>query len=308
MKILVIGARGYVGSRLIPELIARGHTVIAGIRDVATASAILTTGTLITHCDVLDEASVIASLTHAGEPVDAVIYLVHRMSYGSEFAKEDARGARTVCQAMAAAGVGRCVYLSGLRPDCDDQELSAHMRSRLEVEELLAIGPTPTLTIRAGVIIGAGSTSFEALRGLCELLPLQPIAPWMRHRIEPVAEVDVLEVLCGSLVGPPQRGSIDIGCGEQFTYPELLRLYARLARRPILQIPIPAIPCDLVAHALANVVPHDGMTVAAMIDSLCHDMVCADNSTRKHDLVPAGWAWKSAHEAIHTSLYLQTAS
>ena len=301
VKILVVGAGGYVGSRVVSRLSDRGHDVIAGVRDIPRESTSVTSNSRIAHCDVLEAETVFNAVHDGGTAVDAVLYLVHRMSHGRHFAVEDARGARTMCQAMERFAVKRCVYLSGLKPDCADYEISAHMSSRSEVETLLADGPTPTVAVRAGIILGAGSTSFEVLRRLCELLPIQPIPRWMRHKVEPVAERDVVEALCGAIEGGIRSGHVDIGCGEKFTYPELLRLYSRVAGKPVLQFPAPPVPWDLVAHGLARVVSHDGPTVAALIESLQHDMVC-ENREKSVDLMPYQWRWSSAREAIIDAL------
>lgn len=298
MRILVTGAGGYIGSRLVPELLARGHEVVAGFTDPRRGRGFPWSDQVdLARLDVLDPGSV----ADAVEGIDAVVYLVHRMAGGEGFAREDAAGAATMRDAMARAGVGQCVYLSGLHPSAPEDDLSRHMASRIEVERLLSSGRTATLTLRAGVILGAGSTSFEALRSLCELLPIQPVPSWMRHRVEPVAEVDVLEALCGALDGRVRRGHADLGCGDQLTYPDLLRLYSRVARRPTLRVPVPPVPWDLVAHGLAGVVHQDPVTVAAMIDSLRHDMVCGDRTVARA-LVPAGWRWTSAEEAVRAAL------
>lgn len=299
MHTLVIGAGGYVGARLVPRLLDRGHRVRAGFTDPTRARQ-LPWGDRVSavRCDVLDADSVHAAM----DSVEAVVYLVHRMGGGSDFAAEDAAGAAVTREAMDAAAVRRCVYLSGLAPTGGGRrEPSLHLRSRAEVEQILGSGSTPLLTLRAGVVIGAGSTSFEVLRALCEKLPVQPVPTWMRHRVEPVAEADLLEALVGAVDGPVRTGRADVGCGEPVRYPELLRRYSRVARLPTLRVPVPPVPSDLVAAGLCPVLTQDPVTVAAMLDSLHHDMVCGDRD-RAAELVPPGWRWTGIDAAIAAAL------
>ena len=297
MTVLVVGAGGYLGSRLVPELLSRGHQVRAGFTDPRRVRQFAWAGSVeAVRCDVLDPGCLADAL--AG--VDSVVYLVHRMGAGADFRAEDAAGAAAMREAMAAAGTGRCVYLSGLAPSGGDRHLSRHMLSRLEVEELLSAGPTPVRTLRAGVVLGAGSASFEVLRTLCELLPVQPVPLWMaRSRVEPIAERDVVEALCHALESDPRTGHLNLGCGEVVTYPGLLARYSRIAGVPTVRIPVPGVPWDLVAAGLAPLFPDGASTVSALIESLHHDMVAASPTA---DALPPGWEMLGIDEGIRVAL------
>ncbi len=297
MSILVVGAGGYLGSRLVPALLSRGHRVRAGFTDPRRASTFAWGGEVDpVRCDVLDPGS----LERALDGVDSVVYLVHRMGAGSDFRAQDAAGAVAMRRAMAGAGTRQCVYLSGLSPSGGGRRPhSQHMLSRREVEDLLSSGSTPVFTLRAGVVLGAGSTSFEVLRTLCERLPLQPVPRWMRHEVEPVAERDVVEALCRAVEGDARSGHADLGCGEVLTYPGLLRRFSRVARTPTVRVPLIGVPWDLVAAGLAPVIAQDAVTVGAMIESLHHDMVCVDRPT---DLLPPDWRMTGVDDGIRVAL------
>ena len=188
MRALVTGSTGYIGGRLVPELLAAGHTVRAMARhperlrdlpwypDVETVQA-----------DALDAAS----LERALEDVDVAYYLIHAMTGSGDFADRDRRSARAFAAAAERAGVQRVVYLGGI-VDHSDEELSPHLRSRAEVGQILLDSSVPTVALQAGVIIGSGSASFEMLRYLTERLPAMVTPRWVRSRMQPIAVRDVL--------------------------------------------------------------------------------------------------------------------
>ena len=268
MRILVAGATGYVGSRLVPELVRRGHDVVASSSSEPHPDD-FTWGFDVesVRMDATDPDQV-RSVT---ADMDAVCYLVHGLSSPS-FRSRDRVAAENVRDAVEANGVGRVVYLSGLVPDVPRDDLSPHIASRLEVEETLLEAPAAVLSLRAGVIIGAGSTSFEILRQTASTLLVQPVPVWMRSRVQPIAIADVVRVLADSLEGDA-TGTVDIGGPDVVTYPELLDMYAEMAGLPRLQVPVlTPVPVVSLTAGLVSAAPY--WTAAALVRSLAHDMVC----------------------------------
>lgn len=306
MRVLVTGAGGYIGGRLVPVLLSRGHDVVASFSTGAPRDRRWWLDRVeVVGMDVLDEAQVRAVV----RDVDAVVYLVHALA-DRDFADRDRRGAETLAATAASAGVGRIVYLSGLVPEVPESSLSEHIASRLEVERTLAASGVPTLTARAAVVIGSGSTSFEIVRQVSERLPVQALPPWATTEVQPVAVVDVLEALAGCLEVPPVTHAYDVGGPERLTYAGLLRTYADVARllRPQVPLLLPrsAGTSDAWADHLAGQVTGrltgvPGHTVAALVKSLRHDMVCRDDSFAA-ELLPQGHRLLGVRESIERAL------
>jgi uncharacterized protein YbjT (DUF2867 family) len=275
-RVLVLGATGYIGSRLVPELLDRGYRVTAASSRPPTPERFAWGHDVDwVRCDVTRPADVAVAL----EDVDAVCYLVHsRSSRG--FSATDRLGAQTVRRAVDAAGVPRLVYLSGLVPDVPRAELSEHITSRLEVEEELLASSASSVALRAGVVIGAGSTSFEVIRQIGSLLVLQPIPLWLRSRVQPIAATDAVRALVEALEpGSTLTGAVDIGGPDVLAYPRLLATYARAARLLRIRVPVALVPTPIAAVGTAGLVQAPFWTVNALVDSLRHDMVCRPGAT-----------------------------
>lgn len=269
MRILVAGATGYVGSRLVPELLRRGHEVVAASSSPPRPDR-FTWGDRATsvRMDAADPDQVRGAV--AG--VDAVCYLVHGLT-AFDFRARDRLAAENMRDAVDTYGVGRVVYLSGLVPDVPREELSPHIASRLEVEEVLRTSTAATLSMRAGVVIGAGSTSFEIIRQTSSTLLVQPVPLWMRSDVQPIAVADVIRVLADALEGDAV-GDVDIGGPDVITYPALLELYAETAHLLRVQVPVVGAPVTAVALTAGLVSAAPYWTAAALVRSLRHDMVC----------------------------------
>ena len=296
MRILVLGATGYVGSRLIPALLDEGHAVVAASSSEPVPDRFEWGSDVdLMQCDVTSATQVAAALVD----VDAVCYLVHSMS-ARGFAGKDLMGAQVVRRGVDDAGVSRLVYLSGLVPDVPRDELSAHITSRLEVEEELLGAKGSTVALRAGVIIGAGSTSFEVIRQLGSLLVVQPIPRWLRSRVQPIAVTDAVRALVEAL-SPDSglTGSVDIGGPDVLRYPRLLAAYSRAARLLRVRVPVFLAPTMGVAAGTAGLVQAPFWTVTALVESLRHDMVCRPSAT----WVPAsGGDLMSVNEAMQRAV------
>ncbi len=302
MRVLVTGATGYVGSRLVPALLAAGHQVVASARDTDALDRFAWADQVERrHLDVDDTVSVHLAV----RDLDAVFYLVHSMGAG-EFLKRDREAAESLVAACAYAGTDRIVYLSGLVPDVPPEQLSDHLRSRLEVEEILLAGPIPATVLRASMVIGGGSMSFEVMRRMSERLPVLTLPIWMTSSIQPIAVEDVVRLLTASLEGEPRNRSFDVGGDEVLTYSELLSRFAAAAGLARPQVPLLFAPTTLVGEGVALLTGIPRPTIRALVKSLTHDMVCRDDDVR--EVLAPGTPYLSLDEALTRSLAGDTAA
>lgn len=278
MRVLVTGATGFVGGRLVPALVEAGHEVVALTRDASRYDA--PEGVTVAEGDVLEYGS----FEDALEGVDAAYYLIHSMQAGDEFEERDRRGARNFAQAASEAGLERVVYLGGLGEDRN--ELSKHLRSRREVEYILEEGDYDLTTLRAAIIIGDGSASFDVIRQLGSRLPFMITPKWVRTPCQPIAIDDVIAYLVGVLDVPATAGNtFEIGGPEVFTYQEILAKVTEriLGFRPLI-IPVPVLTPKLSAYWIGLVTDVSTSVATPLIHGLKNSVVV--NDTRIRTFVP----------------------
>ncbi|HWY19085.1 MAG TPA: DUF2867 domain-containing protein [Solirubrobacteraceae bacterium] len=264
---LLTGASGYVGGQLLRQLGRSGRRVRCMSRRPETLQQLVGARTKVVEGDVLDRPSLRRVLCG----VHTACYLVHSMAHGPEFEELDYRAATNFGVAARAAGVSQIVYLGGLG---DARDLSPHLASRHEVGELLREQGVPTVELRASIVIGSGSASFETVRALVERLPAIVAPPWTETLAQPIAIDDVIALLVAALsFAHPVDATYEIGGTDRLTYAELMREYARQRglRRGVLR---PALVTPRIARSLLPVlVPGHGRIAAAMVDSLRNETV-----------------------------------
>jgi uncharacterized protein YbjT (DUF2867 family) len=268
-QVLVTGASGFVGSSLTEALEAEGHSVLAMTR---RPDSYVGAGKPI-FGDVYEPDSLRSALADA----DAAYYLVHSLAR-EDFVEKDAAAARSFGTAAADAGLERVIYLGGL--GLDDANLSAHLKSRREVEHLLASGGVPTTVLRAAIVIGNGSISWEITRQLVAHLPVMIVPKWATTRTQPIALADVVRYLVGVLEPEAAKGRVfEIGGPEVLTYAEMMRRVARLRHhRQLHMLAVPLLTPRLSSYWLSLVTDVDTATARNLVDSMSNEVVVSDYS------------------------------
>ncbi|MBM9463480.1 SDR family oxidoreductase [Aeromicrobium sp. YIM 150415] len=271
---LVTGATGYIGGRLVPQLLETGHDVRVLVRDEAKARAREWSDQVeIAQGDATEADDVRRAL----EDVDVAYYLLHSIGTGSGFADAEQQIAQTFADAAQDAGVRRIVYLSGMVPK--DEELSEHLRSRTQVAQTLLDSGVPTAVLQAGVVIGSGSASFEMLRYLTERLPVMVTPRWVHTRIQPIAVRDVLRYLTKSADLPDDvNRRFDIGGPDVLTYLEMMQRYAHVAELPRRRVlPVPVLSPWWSSHWVGLVTPVPAALARPLVESLRNTVVASEH-------------------------------
>ena len=283
-RVLVTGASGYVGGRLVPRLLDAGYEVRVAVRnpqrlrDYPWADRVET---------VKADLTVESEVADAVADVDVLYYLVHAMGAGGDFEKSESLAANTVAAAAKKAGVSRIVYLGGLHPD---GPLSPHLRSRAEVGRILMDSGVPTAALQAGTVIGSGSASFEMVRHLTDVLPYMPAPKWVRNFIQPIAIRDVLYYLVEAAELPAEvNRTFDIGGPDVLRYGQMMNGYALeagLKQRPIASLPV--FTPWLASQWVNLVTPIPRALAVPIIASLQYDCVVRESDIDRYIPQPEG--------------------
>lgn len=267
--ILVTGATGYIASRLIPQLLERGHRIRAFARhpqrlvsrswfpQVETAAG-----------DVMDAST----LEPALEGVHTAYYLIHNMASGHGYTERELQGARNFAHAAEAAGVQHIIYLGGLADE--EQHIAPHMRSRIETGATLRHGKVPVTEFRAGVIVGSGSISFEMIRFMTELFPVIPAPVWVKNRSQPISTQNVIDYLLAALDNWDGHGQVfEIGGPHVTTYQELMQQYAQIRGHKRRFILLPYVPVWFMAFGIGLTTPVPSPIAYALVGGLSADSI-----------------------------------
>jgi uncharacterized protein YbjT (DUF2867 family) len=273
-RILVTGATGFIGRRLVPALLEQGHQVRAMTRHPESYDG---PGEPVAG-DVNDRDS----LTEPLEGVDVAYYLVHSLD-DEDFERKDAEAARAFASAAKQQGVRQIIYMGGLG---DDGDLSAHLRSRRDVESLLAESGIPVTVLRAAIVVGAGGISWEITRQLVKNLPAMVVPKWATTKTQPIAVDDVIRYLVGVCENEAAMGQVfEIGGPDQLTYVEMLRLAADAGTGHVSTIiEVPVLTPRLSSYWLALVTDVDVITGRNLIDSMGVEVLVTEQRIR--EIVP----------------------
>ncbi len=279
MKILLTGANGYIGTRLMPILVQEGHQVIALVRSSSRLSLpkAIESQVEVVEVDLLSQES----CENIPKEIDAAYYLVHSMgSRSSSFSSLESQCASNFVSALSNTNARQVIYLSGLS---QGDQVSEHMASRGNVDQILRGGTVPVTTLRAGIIVGEGSASFEIIRDLVEKLPVMVAPRWVKSRCQPIGIVDILYYLSHVLFNDAcENQTFEVGGPDILTYKEMLLQFAKVRGLKRSIITVPVLTPYLSSLWLYFVTSTNFSIARALVKSMTTDAVCQDN--RIHDL------------------------
>lgn len=275
--ILVTGATGYIGGRLVPLLIERGFKVRCLVRDRSRIEGRGWPGIEAVTGDALRYETLVPAM----KEVQAAYYLIHSMAAGeSKFEEQDRLAAENFGRAAREAGIERIIYLGGLGSEADS--LSSHLKSRQEIGQILAQSGVPVTEFRAGVIVGSGSLSFELVRYLTERIPVMICPKWVKTLAQPIAVRDVLRYLTDCLQIPESKGRIlEIGGADVVSYGDMMLIYARLRRLKRWLIDVPVLTPRLSSYWINLVTPIPATIARPLVQGLKNEVVCREHSARR---------------------------
>jgi uncharacterized protein YbjT (DUF2867 family) len=275
--VLVTGATGYIGGRLVPRLLEAGHRVRCLVRDPGRLDGRPWRSRVeVVRGDMLDAAS----LDAATRGVTTAFYLVHSMAGGEDFHERDIVAARNFGEAMKRAGGRRIIYLGGLGDPASG--LSEHLRSRQQTADALRQAGVPVTEFRAAVIVGSGSLSFEIIRYLTERVPVMICPRWVYTRVQPIAIRNVLDYLVACLDAPESAGQvIEIGGADVVTYGEMMTIYARVRGLRRLMVPVPVLTPRLSSYWVHLVTPVPSTIAQPLIEGLRNEVVIRSDAARQ---------------------------
>lgn len=306
MKILLTGANGYVGRRLLPELLEQGHEVVCCVRDKNRLGldALTMSRISVWEVDFLEEVN----FTNCPEEIDIAYFLIHSMSNSTDsFDIMEATAARNFNTYASHMQVKQVIYLSGI---VNDPKLSKHMLSRNNVEKILQNGSPPLTVLKAGIIVGSGSSSFEIIRDLCEKLPIMVTPKWVLTKTQPIAIRDVIQYLIGVQNKPECfNQSFDIGGPNIITYKQMMQLYAKTRGIRLAIWTIPVMTPKLSSYWLYFVTSTSYKLAMNLVDSMKVEVICNDNRLQKMlQIKPISYvdAIKLAFEKIEQNLVISS--
>jgi len=273
MKILLTGATGYIGKRLLPLLLDRGNELVCCVRDKNRFyfPEQFKNKIQVIEVDFLDPES----LKNIPDDIDAAYYLIHSMSGASNYDELESISAHYFIEKINQTNAKQIIYLSGI---VNDKSLSKHLSSRKAVEDILKTATVPLTVLRAGIIVGSGSASFEIIRDLVDKLPIMVTPKWLNTKCQPIAISDVLEFLIRSLLNPAvYNESFDIGGPDILTYKEMLLEFARVKKLQRYIYTVPVMTPKLSSYWLYFVTSTSFKLASALVSSMKVEVICSDN-------------------------------